>query len=303
MFVFVIYFLYLCTEIQTNYLSLKFTRKEDIMNREIPLLGVIEPVFTEQNLDDTINGPWETIYYHYITNDKRFQDCSLITYLNHIYAISTFILSHRREHLISRLHDEVRMSFGSELTADIFGAVYYIIQKEGVKKCTSVELFLFAITKIVSFYTTEEDMPSPMSEWYKIIYEESKNRVIPYEIKFFSNSQQKKLSLDQKEIISDDATVPTVSIPQLPQTIFPGFTHLATMEHVAQLRETCTLSKKAARSVVLLLAEYDKEGIIDIHGWTKVRLFAELEKLNINSKLNNFFKAFYHKEDLMLRRK
>ena len=300
MFVFVIYFLYLCTEIQTNYLSLKLTRKEDFMNREIPLLGVVEPVFTEQNLDDTINGYWETIYYHYITNENRFQDCSLITYLNHIYAISTFLMSHRREHLISRLHDEVRISFGNELTADIFGAVYYIIQKEGFKKFTSLDLFLFVIIKIVSFYTTEDDTPTPMSEWFKIIYEESKNQVLNYKIGVFSSSGQKKTSLDQEKIISDDTTV---SIPQLPQTIFPGFTHLATMEHVAQLRETCTLSKKAARSVVLLLAEYDKEGIIDIHGWTKVRLFAELEKLNINSKLNNFFKAFYHKEDLMLRRK
>ena len=301
MFVFVIYFLYLCTEIQTNYLSLKFTRKEDTMNREIPLLGVIEPVFTEQNLDDTINGYWETIYYHYITNDKRFQDCSLITYLNHIYAISTFLLSHRREHLISRLHDEVRISFGNELTADIFGAVYYIIHKEGFKKFTSLDLYLFVIIEIVSFYTTEDDTPTPMSEWYKIIYEESKNRVLNYKIDVFSSSGKKKISLNQEEeIISDDTTV---SIPQLPQTIFPGFTHLATMEHVAQLRETCTLSKKAARSVVLLLAEYDKEGIIDIHGWTKVRLFDELKKFNINSKLNNFFKAFYHKEDLMLRKK
>lgn len=270
------------------------------MNREIPLLGVVEPVFTEQNLDDTINGYWETIYYHYITNENRFQDCSLITYLNHIYAISTFLMSHRREHLISRLHDEVRISFGNELTADIFGAVYYIIQKEGFKKFTSLDLFLFVIIKIVSFYTTEDDTPTPMSEWFKIIYEESKNQVLNYKIGVFSSSGQKKTSLDQEKIISDDTTV---SIPQLPQTIFPGFTHLATMEHVAQLRETCTLSKKAARSVVLLLAEYDKEGIIDIHGWTKVRLFAELEKLNINSKLNNFFKAFYHKEDLMLRRK
>ncbi len=300
MFVFVIYFLYLCTEIQTNYLSLKLTRKEDIMNREIPLLGVIEPVFTEQNLDDTINGSWETIYYHYITNDKRFQDCSLITYLNHIYAISTFLLSHRREHLISRLHDEVRISFGNELTADIFGAVYYLIRIEVLRDILVIKRYLYALTTINSFYQSDDETSTPMDEWREITKNELNNRIIKHNIIVSSRPRLKKTSLDQEKIISDDTTV---SIPQLPQTIFPGFTHLATMEHVAQLRETCTLSKKAARSVVLLLAEYDKEGIIDIHGWTKVRLFAELEKLNINSKLNNFCKAFYHKEDLMLRRK
>ena len=300
MFVFVIYFLYLCTEIQTNYLSLKFTRKEDIMNREIPLLGVIEPVFTEQNLDDTINGPWETIYYHYITNDKRFQDCSLITYLNHIYAISTFLLSHRREHLISRLHDEVRMSFGNELTADIFGAVLYLIRIDVLRDILLIKRYLYALTTINSIYPSDDETSTPVDEWREITQNELDNRIIKHGIIVSSRPRLKKTSLNQEEIISDDTTV---SIPQLPQTIFPGFTHLATMEHVAQLRETCTLSKKAARSVVLLLAEYDKEGIIDIHGWTKVRLFAELEKLNINSKLNNFCKAFYHKEDLMLRRK
>lgn len=269
------------------------------MNREIPLLGVVEPVFTEQNLDDTINGPWETIYYHYITNENRFKDCSLITYLNHIYAISTFILSHRREHLISRLHEEVRMSFGNELTADIFGAIYYLIRIEVLRDIIAIKRYLYVLKEIDSFYQSEYDTPTAMVEWRKITNDELNNRIIKYNIVVSPRPRMKKALLYHEEISKDT----TLSIPQSPQTIFPGFTSLATMEHVTQLREACLLSKKAARTVVLLLVEYDKEGIIDIHGWTKVRLFAELEKLNLNSKVNNFCKAFYHKEDLMLRKR
>lgn len=190
MFVFVIYFLYLCTEIQTNYLSLKLTRKEDIMK------GIqsfqLNNFFTLENVEQCIsNESWKAIFDHYCDQKKRFDNqVDLLLYFDIIKSIFDFLLSQGRLVKLNaiELYEQFCENYDDDLATDFFGAVYYML-------ATNPDLGREELAHAIYDYCKDANLRhTPMDEWEELVdsweFEQRKKAQI---------EEKKKRSEEQKQ--------------------------------------------------------------------------------------------------------
>lgn len=253
---------------------------------------VIEIYFTEENLEETIKGAWEKIYEHYCTTYFDLTGCSLTLYLNTVRTYYNFLTTKKLVlHHIKNLYSRCVVAYGDIIATDIFGAIYFLAKvalherddiAQGISKCCDYD----------SFNCT------PLDVWKSIFKELSFEQLMES-----MDSVNTQTSLPSKEELPAMQQAEESSNQPAPKDIFSGFTDKATEADLAELIEKCNLEEGAAKAVVRKLMEYSENEVVDIHGWKKTQLFKKLQALGLSCKINNFYKAFTAKDDLMLEKK
>lgn len=257
----------------------------------------IENYFTEENLEETIRGPWVKIYEHYCTTNFDLTSCPLTLYLNTIRSYYNFLTSKKLIlHHLKRLYADCSSNHNFIIATDIFGAVYFLVQinayergdiSQGICKCCDYDDPLYI---------------TPLGEWIDIYNNEGEEFILEAMQNSMDNLTATMLSPSNEEIQPVQQSE-EITPPLAPKEIFEGFTDAATQEDLESLKQMCQLEEEAAKNVIATLVEFDAGGIIDIHGWTKRKLFNELKKIGLTCSENNFYKAFKSSDDHIVKNK
>jgi hypothetical protein len=257
---------------------------------------VIEIYFTEENLEETIEGVWEVLYEHYCTTIFDLTECSLTSYLNTARAYYNFLKSKKLVlHHIKSLYSHCSSVYSRVVATDIFGAIYFLAKINLVERNDIAE----GIDKCCDYF--EPYRGTPLNEW-KRNYDKYAEELTFIQLVECMESSNASTSPSKEECTA--LQQPEESTPQTtPQDIFSGFTDNATEEDLAKLQDKCQMEEGAAKAAVLCLKEYSEKEVVDIHGWTKKHLFEALQALGLSCKINNFYKAFTAREEYMLKKK
>jgi hypothetical protein len=260
---------------------------------------VIESFFTEENLEETIKGVWEKLYEHYCTTAFDLTKCSLTSYLNMVRTYYNFLKSKKLVlHHIKSLYSHCLSEYTAVIATDIFGAIYFLAKIDLVER-NDIAQGICRCCNCCDVYNIYEG--TPLEAWKKNYdkYAGELTFIQLVESMQTSNtsaspSDEESPTLQNNEQITHQPT---------PHDIFAGFTDNATEEDLTTLQEKCQLNDGAAKAAVICLKEYSEKQVVDIHGWTKKRLFNDLTQLGLSCKINNFYKAFTAKEEHMLKKK
>lgn len=314
MFVFVIYFLYLCTEIQTNYLSLKLTRKEDAMITSYKRKTFI----TEFNLEQLIElTPIKGLYDHYYANKKRYNGMFFFDYVDIIASMYDYVIQHDKltKMFVCELFEDFQHLYGDVLTLDFFGAVYFCTYTTKLQEAQKNDIY-----EAIALCCSNDIIYTPYTQWLEELEEIKRNisqgknaAEIEIALGDFQNNKfpqalyipsdedtmdvVEKLEARQitKEYLTHIGELPSELSHRSPRNEFPYFTDMATYEHLDMLEQACL---KGARCVIEFLVEWEGT-ITKTKGIGPIVVGEALRNLNVDLKFSP--ESFRHTHNKLLR--